>query len=123
MLNHAHPKNVRLRHGREVVLRPLARDDFGRLYSFFQAIPEEDRLYLAHDMSDPGLIRKWTDELDFERVIPSRSPPTGLHGTCYSPAVISSCVVPTRACFCRVRRPSMTASMAPGSATSLNGVP
>ncbi len=70
MLNHDYPKNVQLKDGREVVLRPLAQDDFGGLYSFFQAIPEEDRLYLAHDVSDPDLIRKWTEELDFERVIP-----------------------------------------------------
>jgi L-amino acid N-acyltransferase YncA len=70
MLNHDYPKNVQLKDGREVILRPLAQDDFDGLFSFFQAIPEEDRLYLAHDVSDPDLIRRWTDELDFERVIP-----------------------------------------------------
>ena len=70
MLNHGYPKNIQLRDGREVILRPLAQDDFERLYGFFGALPEEDRLYLAHDVSDPDLIRKWTDDLDFERVIP-----------------------------------------------------
>jgi L-amino acid N-acyltransferase YncA len=70
MLNHNYPKNIQLTDGREVVFRPLARDDFERLYSFFGTLPEEDRLFLAHDVSDPDLIRKWTDDIDFERVIP-----------------------------------------------------
>ena len=70
MLNHDYPKNIQLKDGREVVLRPLTQGDFDRLFSFFRSLPEEDRLYLAHDVSDPDLIRKWTDELDFERVIP-----------------------------------------------------
>jgi len=70
MLNHDYPKNIQLRDGREVILRPLAQDDFERLYSFFGALPEEDRQFLGHDVSDPDLIRKWTDDVNFERVIP-----------------------------------------------------
>ncbi|MCP4591348.1 MAG: GNAT family N-acetyltransferase [bacterium] len=70
MLNHDYPKSIELKDGRKVILRPLAQDDFDGLFSFFQALSKEDRLYLAHDVSDPDLVRKWTDELDFERVIP-----------------------------------------------------
>ncbi len=70
MLDHDYPKTERLKDGREVVLRPLAQDDFDGLFAFFQALPEEDRLFLADDVSDPALIRKWTDELDFKKVIP-----------------------------------------------------
>jgi len=70
MLNHDYPKSIELKDGREVILRPLVQDDFDKLFSFFQVLPAEDRLFLVHDVSDPDLIRKWTDELDFERVIP-----------------------------------------------------
>ena len=70
MLTREYPKTVRLKDGREVVLRPLARDDFDRLHNFFAGLPDEDRLYLADDVSDPELIRKWTQEIDFGKVIP-----------------------------------------------------
>ena len=65
-----YPKTARLKTGQEVILRPLAREDFDRLYRFFQALPPEDRLFLADDVSNADLIRKWTQELDFSRVVP-----------------------------------------------------
>jgi L-amino acid N-acyltransferase YncA len=70
MLTQNYPKTLRLKTGQEVVLRPLAQNDFNRLYSFFQALPPEDRLFLADDVSNADLIRKWTQELDFNRVVP-----------------------------------------------------
>jgi len=70
MLTHDYPKTERLKDGRDVVLRPLSEDDFERLHSFFQALPEEDRLFLADDVTDPALIRKWIEGLDFKKVIP-----------------------------------------------------
>ncbi len=70
MLTRDYPKTERLKDGRQVVLRPLAQDDFDRLFAFFQALPEEDRLFLADDVSNPTLIRKWTDEIEFAKVVP-----------------------------------------------------
>ena len=70
MLTSAYPKNVTLKDGRSIVLRPLARDDFDELQAFFEALTEEDRLFLRHDVRDPELIHKWTEELDFARIIP-----------------------------------------------------
>ncbi len=65
-----YPKTAKLKDGTEVVIRPLARDDFDQLLAFFESLPEEDRLFLRHDVSDPEIVRKWTEELDLERVIP-----------------------------------------------------
>ena len=65
-----YPKTLTLKDGREVVLRALADGDFSKLYAFFQALPEEDRLFLRHDVRDQGLIRKWTKEVNVERIIP-----------------------------------------------------
>jgi N-acetylglutamate synthase-like GNAT family acetyltransferase len=65
-----YPKTVVLRDGRTVVLRPLAHGDFDQLYAFFQTLPEEGRLFLRHNVGDAALIRHWTDQIDFEHVIP-----------------------------------------------------
>jgi RimJ/RimL family protein N-acetyltransferase len=70
MLTTAYPKTVTLKNGAEAVIRPLARGDFEHLHAFFQALPEGDRLFLRHDVRDPEMVRKWTEELDYERVIP-----------------------------------------------------
>jgi L-amino acid N-acyltransferase YncA len=70
MLLNAYPKTVRLKDGQEAVIRPLARGDFDRLLSFFQALPEEDRIFLRDNVSDPELVRKWTEQLNFGRVVP-----------------------------------------------------
>ena len=65
-----YPKTVTLKDGREVVLRPLAPGDFDKLLAFFENLAEEDRLFLRHDVRDPELVRKWTEELDLGSVIP-----------------------------------------------------
>ncbi|MBU0717344.1 MAG: GNAT family N-acetyltransferase [Planctomycetes bacterium] len=65
-----YPKTVRLKDGRTVWLRPLAISDFDKLYAFFRGLADEDRLFLQQDVSNPDLVRKWTENLDFDRVIP-----------------------------------------------------
>ena len=70
MLTGAYPKTVKLKDGSSVVIRPLARDDFERLHHFFSTLPEGDRLFLRHDVRDPGVVRKWTEELDYDEVSP-----------------------------------------------------
>jgi len=52
------------------VIRPLAQDDFDPLFEFFKTLTDEDRVFLRHDVSDPEVVRSWTEEVDFERVIP-----------------------------------------------------
>lgn len=64
-----YPKTVKLKDGRAVVVRPLANGDCEKLYAFFQALPEEDRMFLRHDVRNRDLIRKWCEELHFERVV------------------------------------------------------
>lgn len=64
------PKTVTLRDGRTVVLRVLGHGDSEKLHAFFQALPEEGRLFLRHNVKDSALIRQWTAELDLEHVIP-----------------------------------------------------
>ena len=70
MLTETYPKTVKLKDGSSVVVRPLARGDFERLHHFFSTLPEGDRLFLRHDVRDPEVVRRWTEELDFEHVTP-----------------------------------------------------
>ena len=65
-----YPKTVTLRNGRTVSLRPLEKGDFEKLYAFFQELTDEDRLFFRNDVKDPNLIRRWTENIDFDRVIP-----------------------------------------------------
>lgn len=48
---------VRMKDGVEVLIRPMAEDDFERSYDFFQTLTEEDRVFLRADVSDPEVIR------------------------------------------------------------------
>ncbi len=50
------------------MVRPLTRSDYSGLLAFFRALPEEDRIFLRHDVCDPDVVRRWTDGLDFEHV-------------------------------------------------------
>lgn len=70
MLMDEYPKKVTLKDGTSVVIRLLVPDDFDHLLSFFEALPEEDRVFLRHDVRNPEVVRKWTEEHDLARVIP-----------------------------------------------------
>ncbi len=70
MLGDEFPKEVTLKDGQKVAIRLLQAGDFDKLIAFFQAVPEQDRMFLQHDVTNPDLIRKWTEQLDFDRTIP-----------------------------------------------------
>lgn len=65
-----YPKQMTLRGGQSVLIRPLEKGDFERLRAFFQALPAESRIYSRHDLTDPAVIRQWTEHIDLSRVIP-----------------------------------------------------
>ena len=65
-----YPKTVKLKDGTSVIIRPLEPGDFDQLFNFFANLPEEDRLFLRHDVRDPAVVRQWTEDLNLERVIP-----------------------------------------------------
>lgn len=66
----SYPKTAELKDHRKVVLRPLASGDFDKLFAFFGALPDGDRLFLRDDVGDPDLVREWTENIDRERIIP-----------------------------------------------------
>ncbi len=65
-----YPKEVTLKSGEKVILRPMVKEDEQKLLKFFLRLPEEDRLFLKNDVIDPKVIKSWAQNLDYEHVIP-----------------------------------------------------
>jgi RimJ/RimL family protein N-acetyltransferase len=70
MMFKEYPKQVKLRDGSKIVLRPVVREDEQALAKFFKGLSAEDRLYLRDDVADPDVIHGWMENLDFDRVLP-----------------------------------------------------
>jgi RimJ/RimL family protein N-acetyltransferase len=69
-MNREYPKEVKLKDGSAITLKPFERKDKEELVTFFQRLPESDRLFLKEDVTDPSVIERWTADLNYERVYP-----------------------------------------------------
>lgn len=56
-----YPKELVLKDGSEIILKPLTRNDQEALLRFFEELPIENRWYLKEDPTDPAIIKKWAD--------------------------------------------------------------
>lgn len=65
-----YPKEVTLKSGEKVILRPMVKEDEQRLLDFFLRLPEKDRLFLKNDVTDPDVIKSWAQNINYEHVIP-----------------------------------------------------
>ena len=51
-------KPVRLKDGREALIRPMTRDDLDSSFVFFQALPREDRAFLRYDVTKRAVVER-----------------------------------------------------------------
>ncbi len=65
-----YPKEETLEDGTRVTLRPLMKGDEKALLEYFQELPQEDRLCLKEDVTDPKVIENWIYELNYDNVFP-----------------------------------------------------
>jgi L-amino acid N-acyltransferase YncA len=65
-----YPKPVRLKNGFLCTLRPLAATDEKPFHEFFQTIPEQEKLFIKHRVSDPNVIQSWCQSIDLGRILP-----------------------------------------------------
>lgn len=65
-----YPREITLRDGTAVLLRPMSAQDGPALLDFFKRIPEDDRYYLKEDVTSPKVIERWCQELDYDRALP-----------------------------------------------------
>jgi L-amino acid N-acyltransferase YncA len=56
--------------GAQMTIRPMLPEDQVALLDFFRRIPAEDRFYLKEDVTDPRIIARWSQTLDYSRVLP-----------------------------------------------------
>lgn len=66
----SYPKKVTLKSGLACTLRPLQSGDEKSFHQFFQAIPEQEKLFIKHRVSDPKVIRNWCKNIDLGRILP-----------------------------------------------------
>ena len=59
-----------LKDGSTVSIRAMTKNDSNALHEFFKHIPEEDRLFLKHDVADKKIIEEWSKSLDYNMVLP-----------------------------------------------------
>src|SRR5579883_2118826 len=65
-----YPRDMGLRDGTRLTIRPLEQADCAALLAFFQRIPEQERFFLKDDVTSPAVIDRWTRELDYDRALP-----------------------------------------------------
>ena len=51
------PREIKLKDGSKSRLRPLRKDDEKAFHEFFLAVPEPERMFIKHRVTDPAVIR------------------------------------------------------------------
>jgi ribosomal protein S18 acetylase RimI-like enzyme len=64
------PKDVTLKDGFKCKVRPLRRDDEAAFYDFFQAVPEQERMFIKHRVNERAVIKDWCEKIDLGRNLP-----------------------------------------------------
>ncbi len=65
-----YPKDIKLKDGSRCRLRPLAKDDEKPFHAFFLAVPESERMFIKHRVTEQGVIRDWCRNIDLGRNLP-----------------------------------------------------
>jgi len=61
------PKEIALKDGSQCALRPLELSDEDAFYSFVLAVPEQERMFIKHRVTDRAVIRDWCQNIDYGR--------------------------------------------------------
>lgn len=64
------PKDIKLKDGFKSRVRPLRKDDEKEFHRFFLAVPERERMFIKHRVTDPAVIRDWCQTIDQGRNLP-----------------------------------------------------
>jgi GNAT superfamily N-acetyltransferase len=63
-------KNGKLKDGTVVLLRPMIKTDRKELGEFFNRLTPSVLQYVRNDVTDPTVLDKWFDQLNYDRVFP-----------------------------------------------------
>ena len=65
-----YPKEIRLKDGSKCRLRPLRKDDEAAFHQFFLGVPDQERMFIKHRVTEPEVIRDWCRNIDLGRNLP-----------------------------------------------------
>src|SRR5436189_915744 len=65
-----YPKEIKLKDGSKARLRPLKKEDEKGFHEFFSAVPERERMFIKHRVTDPAVIKEWCHNIDLHRNFP-----------------------------------------------------
>src|SRR5438270_6164544 len=65
-----YPKQIKLKDGTVCRSRPLRKDDEKSFHQFFLAVPESERMFIKHRVTEPQVIREWCQNIDLGRNLP-----------------------------------------------------
>ncbi|TDI39843.1 MAG: N-acetyltransferase [Acidobacteria bacterium] len=70
MTRNRYPTATILSDGRRVIVRPFQADDAVGLHDFFLGLPVDWRRFAWDRIESRGLIERWADNIDYDRVLP-----------------------------------------------------
>jgi GNAT superfamily N-acetyltransferase len=65
-----YPQDIKLKDGSKCKMRPLAKEDEKSFHEFFLAVPEAERMFIKHRVTEPQVIRDWCRKIDLGRNLP-----------------------------------------------------
>src|SRR5262245_16722923 len=65
-----YPKETTLKDGSKTRLRPIRKDDEKNFHELFLAVPEAERMFIKHRVTDPQVIHDWCLNIDLGRNLP-----------------------------------------------------
>lgn len=65
-----YPKEIALKGGARVSIRPLKKTDEKQFHAFFCAVPETERLLFKNRVTDAKVIKDWCQRIDYGRILP-----------------------------------------------------
>src|SRR5262245_60693383 len=65
-----YPKETTLKDGSKTRLRPIRKDDEKNFHELFLAVPEAERMFIKHRVTEPQVIRDWCQNIDLGRNLP-----------------------------------------------------
>jgi RimJ/RimL family protein N-acetyltransferase len=64
------PREINLKGGISCLQRPLETEDEKVFHRFFLDVPEQERMFIKHRVTDPALIQDWCHNIDLGRNFP-----------------------------------------------------
>jgi GNAT superfamily N-acetyltransferase len=65
-----YPKDIKLKSGKKCKLRPLCKEDEKAFHTFFLEVPESERMFIKHRVTEKQVIRDWCRNIDLGRNLP-----------------------------------------------------